>query len=704
MNTRLRKHQESKSLARHLLTRVVIALAILGALLYLSLVRIVEIATANSYIDVSKASTYEYITVSAQTLNDGTDESIKQYIDNYLLRANVVYAELQLNGFSYLGELSDPEVQANFIESTEFGQNNDDVYYFDVGFYVGPEPANFRVGIDETDINELITTAKALVCSAIVSLFAIFLGFAYFYTRMITEPLDKLAKDSHQVTSGDVAQNLGIESNIREFNLMAGNLEAMRQQLVNRNLELREQVVQDPLTGIPNRLLFNEGLDRALSRIKHYDETYALVMLDVDDFKNVNDAYGHPIGDRVIKYVAYWLKRVDPSNIVARIGGDEFAIIVADTNRAELAEFCATVIRRMVRDIKFRDHTIPFSVSLGATLLESEKKLSTDDFIQQADFALYAAKSSPDHFAIFDENLFAHTARTKAIARALKSSDFKKLGFRMMYQPKFDLATGKPISVEALARWQHPELGNISPTEFIALAEQQHLMTRLTTFIIDMVMMDMRKWIGKGMNVQTAINVSPQDINNENFLEILYSALEVYSVPPKLIELEVTENALVENSKAFAQKLLQVKKMGISIAIDDFGSGYANFINLKNFPFETIKIDQSFVRDMQHRHEDKILVKGAIDIAHALGMKVVAEGVETDAVRAILTELKCEQAQGMWFSSPLEADEIVGLFEDVEFESTEIDSAETEIAEVVSAKVESVEFDETKESTPSEVD
>ena len=663
MKFRWIKRRNGKSLAKHLVTRAVIALTILGALLYWSLVRIVEIATADGYIEVSKASTYEYVTVSAQTLSDGTDESIKQYIDNYLLRANVVYAELQLGGFSYLGELSDPEIQANFLESTEFGQNGDDIYFFNVGFYVGTEPANFRVGIDETEINELVKRAKIYVSSAIVSLFAIFLGFSFFYTRMITGPLEKLARDSEQVTSGDVEQNLGIESKIREFNLMAGNLEAMRQQLVNRNLELREQVIQDPLTGIPNRLLFNEGLEKALSRNKHYNETYALVMVDIDDFKNVNDAYGHPIGDRLIKYVAYWLQRADRSNIVARIGGDEFAIIVADTNRAELAEFCATVIRRLVRNIKFRDHRIPLAVSLGATLLESDKKLSTDDFIQQADFALYAAKSSPDHFAIFDENLFAHTARAKAITRALKSSDFKQLGFRMMYQPKFDLATGKPAGVEALARWQHPDMGNISPAEFIGLAEQQHLMTRLTIFIIDMVMMDMRKWMAKGVRVQTAINVSPQDINNENFLEVLYSALEVYSVPPKLIELEVTETALVENSKAFAKKLLQVKKMGISIAIDDFGSGYANFINLKNFPFETIKIDQSFVRDMQHRNQDKILVKGAIDIAHNLGMKVVAEGVETEAVQKILTELKCEQAQGMWFCSPLEADEVLDLYQ-----------------------------------------
>ena len=657
------KRQGGKTLARHLVTRAIIVLAVLGALLYWSLVRIVEIATADGYIEVSKASTYEYVTVSAQTLADGTDESIKEYIDNYLLRANAVYAELQLGGFSYLGELSDPDVQANFEESTDFAQGGDNVYYFSVGFYVGEEPANFRVGIDETEINELVTRAKIFITSTIVLLFTIFLGFSFFYTRMITGPLDKLARDSEQVTSGDVEQNLGIESKIREFNLMAGNLEAMRQQLVNRNMELREQVIQDPLTGIPNRLLFNEGLEKALYRNKHYNETYALVMVDIDEFKNVNDAYGHPIGDRLIKFVAYRLQRADKSNIVARIGGDEFAIIVADTNHAELAEFCATLVRKIVRDVKFRDHRVPLAVSLGATLLESDKKLSSDDFIQQADFALYAAKSSPDHFAIFDENLFAHTARAKAITRALKSSDFKKLGFRMMYQPKFDLATGKPAGVEALARWQHPDMGNISPTEFIGLAEKQHLMTRLTIFIIDMVMMDVRKWIAKGVRVQTAINVSPQDINNENFLEILYSALEVYGVPPTLIELEVTETALVENSKAFAKKLSQVKKMGISIAIDDFGSGYANFINLKNFPFETIKIDQSFVRDMQHRNQDKILVKGAIDIAHNLGMKVVAEGVETDAVRQILAELKCEQAQGMWFCSPLEANEILELYQ-----------------------------------------
>eukprot|EP00903_Cladosiphon_okamuranus_P004495 g4493.t1 len=654
---------KGKPLAKHLLTRAIIALVVLGVLLYWSLVRIVEVATANGYIEVSKASTFEYVTVSAPTLSDYSDEDLKQFLDNFLLRANVVYAELQLGNFSYLGELSNPDIQANFVEDTEFGSNNDDTYYFSVGFYVDSNPASFRVGIDETEINDLVTRAKILILAAIFFLFAIFLGFSFFYTGTITGPLDKLARESNRVTTGNEDQNLRTDSTILEFNLMADNLEAMRQQLVSRNQELREQVIQDPLTGIPNRLLFNEGLEKALNRNKHYGETYALVMVDIDDFKNVNDAYGHPIGDRLIKFVAYWLQRVERANIVARIGGDEFAIIVADTNRSELAEFCGTVIRRLVREVKFRDHRIPLAISLGATLLESEKKLSTDDFIQQADFALYAAKSSPDHFAIFDENLFAHTARAKAIARALKASEFKQLGFRMMYQPKFNIETGEPTSVEALARWQHPEMGNISPVEFIGIAEQQHLMTRLTTFIIDMVMMDIRKWMAKGVQIQTAINVSPQDINNENFLEILYSALEVYSIPAELIELEVTENALVENSKAFAQKLAQVKKMGFSIAIDDFGSGYANFINLKNFPFETIKIDQSFVRDMQHRKQDKILVKGAIDIAHNLGMKVVAEGVETEAVRNILAELKCEEAQGMWFSSPLEADEIVELYQ-----------------------------------------
>ena len=655
---------KGKSLAKHLVTRAVIALLLLGTLLYWSLVRIVEVATANGYIEVSKASTFEYVTVSAPTLSESTDENIKSFLDNFLLRANVVYAELHLKGFSYLGELSDPDIQANFTEETEFGSNNDNTYYFNVGFYVGTEPANFRVGIDETEINELVTRAKILIISVIFSLFAIFLGFSFIYTRLITVPLGKLARDSERVTTGDVEQNLGIDSNIDEFNQMAGNLEAMRQQLVSRNMELRAQVIQDPLTGIPNRLLFNEGLEKAINRNKHYGETYALVMVDIDDFKTVNDAYGHPIGDRLIKFVAYWLQRVERTNIVARIGGDEFAIIVADTNRTELAEFCTNVIRRLVRDVKFRDHRIPLAISLGATLLEAEKKLSTDDFIQQADFALYAAKSAPDHFAIFDENLFAHTARAKAIARALKASEFKNMGFRMMYQPKFNIATGEPTSVEALARWQHPEMGNISPVEFIGIAEQQHLMTRLTTFIIDMVMIDIRKWIAKGIKVPTAINVSPQDINNESFLEILYSALEVYSIPANLIELEVTENALVENSKAFAKKLGQVREMGISIAIDDFGSGYANFINLKNFPFETIKIDQSFVRDMQHRSQDRILVKGAIDIAHNLGMKVVAEGVETEAVRDILNELNCEEAQGMWFCSPLEADEILELYQE----------------------------------------
>lgn len=658
-----KKIKKDKTLAKHLATRAVIALVVLGVLLYWSLVRIVEVATANGYIDVWKASTFEYVTLSAPTLSAESGVGITEFLDSYMLRANVVYAELVLGSNSYLAELSDPDVRENYQEDTEFGGSNDNTYYFSVGFYTEDSPATFNVGIDETEINDLVNRARFLVLSVIFSLFAIFLGFSFVYTRLITEPLDRLAKKSDHVADGEVNQQLHIDSNIREFNSMASNLEGMRQQLVSRNEELRKQVIQDPLTGIPNRLLFNEGLSDAIRRSKNSGTTFALVMVDIDDFKSVNDTYGHPIGDRLIKFVAYWLQRVDRDNLVTRIGGDEFAIIVPNTNRTDLAEFCGMVIRRMVRDIKFGDLRIALGISLGATLLESETKMSTDDYIQQADFALYAAKASPDHFAIFDENLFAHTARAKAIARALKASEFKHLGFRMMYQPKFNIATGLPTSVEALARWNHPEMGNISPVEFIGIAEQQHLMTRLTTYIIDMVMIDIRKWMSKGFNIPTAINVSPQDVNNEAFMEILYSALEVYSVPTNLIELEVTETALIENSDTFGQKLAAVRDMGIKIAIDDFGSGYANFINLKNFPFETIKIDQDFVRDMQHRNEDRILVKGAIDIAHNLGMKVVAEGVETEAVRDILHQLHCEEAQGMWFCSPLEADEITDLYE-----------------------------------------
>ena len=656
--------RKRKSLAFHLGSRTIFALAVLGTLLYWSLVKIIESTMADGYMDLFKVSAFEYVTIAAPLLNDPSEEKIQKFLKDFGLRSYVVYAELELNERSYIDDSSDLTLGGSFLEDYYIDGNGDNIYYFSLGFYLdADEPAKFKVGFDETEISNRIRRAQLSISAVIISLFCIFLSFVFVYSRIITVPLSRLADKSDDVSGGKTEQTLEIASGILEFNSMASSLEGMRQQLVHRNTELRQQVVQDPLTGIPNRLLFNEGLATALHRTIKFKETYALVMVDIDDFKSVNDTYGHPVGDRLIKFVSYWLQRVDRANLVARIGGDEFAILIADTDRTELSAFCTAVVRCLVRDVKIREQILPVSISLGAALLDAKKKLSTDDFIQQADFALYAAKSSPDHFAIFDEALFAHTTRAKNIARALKAADFRNLGLRMMYQPKFNINSNQPTSIEALVRWDHPEMGSISPVEFIAIAEQQQLMTRLTTYIIDMVMIDTRKWRGKGLDIQTAINISPQDINNESFLDILFSALEVYSVPATSIQLEITETALVENSKSFADKLKEVRNMGIGIAIDDFGSGYANFINLKSFPFETIKIDQSFVRDMQHRKQDRILVKGAIDIAHNLGMKVIAEGVETEAVRDILQNLGCEEAQGMWFCSPMEATEVTELFQ-----------------------------------------
>ena len=258
--------------------------------------------------------------------------------------------------------------------------------------------------------------------------------------------------------------------------------------------------------------------------------------------------------------------------------------------------------------------------------------------------------------------IFAQTERAKKIAALVKAEDFKNHGFTLVYQPKYSLMDNLPTGVEALSRWHHPELGHIDPMDFVQIAEQNNLMLSMTRHILGIALSQSREWLDMGLNIPVAINVSPQDLHSEGFIELLEEQLEAHRVPPRLIELEVTENAIIEDPEIFSYKLNQIRSMGIRIAIDDFGVGYANFANLRAYPFDTIKIDKAFILDMQYSEEDRVLVRGAIDIAHNLGMNCVAEGVETDGARAFLVELGCEQAQGTWFCGPESVDEITGIF------------------------------------------
>lgn len=427
------------------------------------------------------------------------------------------------------------------------------------------------------------------------------------------------------------------------------------------------QANYDPLTSLPNRQLFQARLDKEMQRSDQTGRPLALVYLDIDDFKELNDTLGHGTGDKLLIEVARRLQCcVRSTDTVARIGGDEFALVLGNLDDLErVDDVCLEIMERVGRPFELDGETVVVSGSMGITFYPIDGE-SIKDLLQNADLAMYAAKGRGKRQTVrFLPSMQAHIAMRRELARDLAVA-VKEGQFQLVYQPIVELASGRIDKVECLVRWRHPEKGMINPNVFIPFAEDTGLISEIGEWVFGEAIAKLARWRALNPGLQASVNVSPAQfagdtLQPERWLERM-AALDMAG---RQLVIEITERLLMDADTEVVRKLAAFRNAGVHIALDDFGTGYSSMSYLKRFDIDYIKIDQSFVRNLAPGSEDMVLCEAMIVMAHRLGLQVVAEGVETFAQRDLLMAAGCNFAQGHLFSRPVDAERFEGLLRDV---------------------------------------
>ncbi len=419
-----------------------------------------------------------------------------------------------------------------------------------------------------------------------------------------------------------------------------------------------EQLAQfDALTGLPNRFLFEDRLNQAVLGTRRTGERIALHYLDLDEFKQVNDTLGHPIGDKLLKAVGHRLNNlVRETDTVARLGGDEFAIIQTDIHGATGASaFALRIQEAMIAPFTISENEIHTSTSIGITVSSPGDEPS--ELLLQADRALYKAKErGRQRFHFHNQELAEEVERYVSIRRDLRDA-VSRDEFFLEYQPQIDLRTGGIVGSEALVRWQHPKRGRLPPGEFIPVTENTGLISAIGEWVLQEACRQRREWCDRGLTkVPVGVNLSAVQFRDPRFSDKLQTLLESTGVRPDLLELELTETILMQGSSAIQRALTHSDKSGISIAIDDFGTGYSSLQYLREFPVRRLKIAMEFVQGVTEDPDDAAIVAAVISLGHELGIRVIAEGVETEEQVEFLKAHGCDDAQGFYFGRPLAAE------------------------------------------------
>jgi len=423
--------------------------------------------------------------------------------------------------------------------------------------------------------------------------------------------------------------------------------------------ELSQLANYDSLTGLANRLLFRERLDRALIRADRSKALVALLVIDLDRFKNVNDSLGHDAGDQLLVKVASRLEQCTrEGDTIARLGGDEFTIVMEDIKSIDDAvKIADKVLYFMKKEFEINSHEIFVTPSIGITIYPIDDTNASHLFIN-ADSAMYDAKESGRNcYRFYTADMNSHLIVQMNLEAKLRRA-IEKQEFILYYQPKFNVQSRESIGAEALIRWNEPEEGMISPAVFIPLAEETGLIGPITDWVMKEACKQNSIWQQQGYKpIRMAVNLSPKQFNQEDIAKRIFNQIICADLAPKYVELEITEGALVEDVEKSNQMLNELKSWGIHISIDDFGTGYSSLSYLKKFSLDTLKIDQSFVRDLLKDPDDAAIVSAIIAMAKSLRFNVIAEGVETEEQFNYLAAHGCNEIQGYFMGRPVPAEE-----------------------------------------------
>lgn len=516
------------------------------------------------------------------------------------------------------------------------------------------------------------------------------------FERRIWKPIASLKESAQHIAALDFGRPIKVNSR-DEFSTLADAFDDMRTRLKetieshnksvqevsvlndtleervhNRTLELQElntqiahQAMHDPLTGLPNRVLVTERIQQSIYYAKRHDKTLAVFMLDLNNFKEVNDTLGHPEGDRLLKDVASRLPQaLRQSDTVGRLGGDEFAMVLPGVTEAEAVEVAEKILQHLLPSFEIDLHHIKIGASIGIAMYPDHGD-EQSVLIRLADVAMYEAKSTSTGVCVYAPELDKYTPARLALMADLHVA-IEDDQLELHYQPKVCLDTGKVHAVEALIRWQHPKLGWVFPDQFIPMAENSGLINSLSDWVLDQAFQQWRIWQDTSLNLQIAINLSARNLLDSKLPDRIGQLCEQYNMTGFGIKAEITESAIMSNPEQVMEIMDDPQMKRLHFSIDDFGTGYSSLGYLKKLSVHEVKIDRSFVVDMAQDKDDAMIVKSVIDLAHNLGHTVVAEGVEDGDTLSRLVSLGCDDVQGYFFSKPIPAADLPAAIKRIE--------------------------------------
>jgi diguanylate cyclase (GGDEF)-like protein/PAS domain S-box-containing protein len=426
---------------------------------------------------------------------------------------------------------------------------------------------------------------------------------------------------------------------------------------------IQYMATHDELTGIPNRSKFSRTLNLAIESARHHDRKLAVLFIDLDRFKTINDSLGHAFGDTLLKETAARLNQVFRSDeVVARLGGDEFVVLVEGVNEIEQVKAVAReILSAVIKPIHLKGQECQVTASIGISMYPADGQ-DEQSLMKNADIAMYRAKDEgKNQYRFYSSDIMGRAIERLILETGLRHA-LERNEFFLHYQPKQNLATGQITGVEALLRWNHPELGNLSPSQFIPLAEDTGLIVPIGKWVLETACAQNMAWQREGLlPIGVAVNLSARQFADENLLKDIASTLQETGLAPELLELEITESMVMQNAEQAIKLLAAIKQMGVRLAIDDFGTGYSSMAYLKRFPIDTLKIDRSFIREIPKNAEDNTIADAIISMGKALGLTVVAEGIETLEQETFLRNHGCDETQGYFFSKPVAPDEFSEL-------------------------------------------
>ncbi len=432
----------------------------------------------------------------------------------------------------------------------------------------------------------------------------------------------------------------------------------LEKKVKERTKKIEYQAAHDILTGLPNRAMLHEEIRQQLLKSKKEGANFAIFFFDLDRFKLINDSFGHEAGDELLRTISSNLRKIiREGDMLARVGGDELIGIFPSSNHEAIRVIAENLLKTMHTPIKIMNHEIVVSASIGIAIYPFDGT-TPDKLIRNADMAMYRAKElGGNQFQFYSEEL-----NRSCIGRLELEADLHHaIGnneFFLVYQPQYDISKNQFVSIEALVRWNHPTRGLLLPIDFIPLAEETGLINQIGTWILESACRENKRWQEMGLPpMRVAVNITSQQFKQPNLVNIIKTVLNNVGLDPQYLELELTENIIL-NDLDSADKIAELRKVGVFIALDDFGTGYSSLSYLRNIPIDRLKIDQSFVKNISINREDEIIIQAIITMAHGLNLEVVAEGVETQNQLNFLNSQHCGEIQGFYFSKPLLSDDL----------------------------------------------